>query len=126
MIAQHGPYRLDSIYMSGTYSGCYEGAPTPEEVISYAKEKIGELWGSDRPIHVIQPVLRQVRGPVTYKTPALLPPWQILAWLTGPAFTKEDDGSHVFIIKYAAGPYFDIETTLGEFKWEEHAKGFGF
>lgn len=83
---------LDAIHVNKTYAGSLEGPPPKSFIIDRAKRHLAEMWGPDRPVHVIFPN----NDPRSYRLPA----YQYSAWFSSWTPVKDEDamGSHLFLI----------------------------
>lgn len=73
--------KLDSIHSTNTYAGCYEGRPSPEEMLDAAKRNAFELFG-DGAIYIVEPAV----------TDGKLPPCRHILCLTNEKPIPPKDG----------------------------------
>lgn len=77
--------KVDCIYCTRTYAGCYEGKP-PRDVIEHGFiEQIRKMWGRNRPILNLDDKTQE------------LGMYQWAAWLDSGAIV-EGDGSHLVVV----------------------------
>lgn len=83
---------LDAIHISKTYAGSLEGTPPKSYIIERAKKHLADLWGKDRPVHVVFPN----NDPRSQRLPA----YQYMAWFNSWSTVEDEDamGSHLFLI----------------------------
>jgi hypothetical protein len=87
--------KLDSIHSTNTYAGCYEGRPSPEELLDNVPREAFKLFG-ERAIYIVEPVI----------TDGKLPPCRHVLWLHNekPIPTKDGEeeahGSELLLVYY--------------------------
>jgi hypothetical protein len=118
--------RLDSMHLSGTYSGIYSMdsyAEVNDNIISkMILEEIQRIYGDDRPF-----VIAESR---TLKSPdKRLPDTMGIAWLVCAKVIKDGDanGSNLFLVWFQdaqADPYGALSGTLATIDWAKHARDY--
>jgi len=128
--------RLDYFLLMQNRILAGEWLPPVEEQLEGALNDLTKLWGKDRPVIVIPPVMGgqeigYIRGPR----------YRCMAWLSSSPMTDTEDGSHLFFIWWqemalpemakafeadCPTPLEAIHRILQRYPWEDHARDFTF
>lgn len=113
--------KLDSIHITRTYSGCYEGVPSVESIIESAKANSNKMFGV-RPILILDYETKLVGKNYRGEEQRMLPEWQHIAWISSYTPLKDGDGSHLVVIWFSENPSCDMVPVIDKIDWEKHAE----
>ena len=132
-------YYLDSFHVSPTYGGLIVGVPDEEMnqgiIGSLEKRASNELFGKNRPYHLIQPETKFIMDPAkptsSNENAPRLPRWECITWLYSSWEPPEGiwTGSHLFVGWFTDKLYDHplnevVHEVVKDLDWKNLAKGY--